>query len=274
MDLFQATILGIIQGLTEFLPVSSSGHLVISQHLFGLKEPELFFDISVHVGTLAAIIFFFRKEIISIIVSLAHFIAGLFNKKESFSNIYEDTNVKLAFLIVVGSVPTGILGILFHKIADQLFSSVVIVGFMLLVTGLLLWSTRRIKETSTGIAGFSAKYALIIGLVQGIAIMPGISRSGSTIAVALFLGLGRETAARYSFLLSIPAILGASVLSLADLSSHAVHSYKAATLGAVIAAIVGYCALKLLVYMVKQGSFHIFAPYCMIIGVLALYLGR
>ncbi|MDA3835335.1 MAG: undecaprenyl-diphosphate phosphatase [Spirochaetales bacterium] len=273
MDLFQATILGIIQGLTEFLPVSSSGHLVMFQHLFGLKEPELFFDISVHVGTLAAIVIFFRKEIISIIVSLAHFIARLFNKKESFSNIYEDTNVKLAFLIVVGSVPTGILGILFHRIADQLFSSVTIVGFMLIITGLLLWCTRRLKESNTGIAGFSAKDALIIGLVQGMAIMPGISRSGSTIAVGLFLGLERETAARYSFLLSIPAIIGASALSLTNLSSYTILSYKAAISGAVIAAIVGYCALKLLVYMVKQGRIHIFAPYCMIIGILALICG-
>ena len=273
MDLFQATILGIIQGLTEFLPVSSSGHLVMFQHLFGLKEPELFFDISVHVGTLAAIVIFFRKEIISIIVSLTHFIARLFNKKKSFPSIYEDTDVKLAFLIVVGSVPTGILGILFHRIADQLFSSVVVVGFMLLVTGLLLWCTRRIKKSDKGIAGFSAKDALIIGFVQGMAIIPGISRSGSTIAVGLFLGLERETAARYSFLLSIPAILGAAALSLINLSSYTILSYKAAISGAVIAAIIGYCALKLLVYMVKQGRIHIFAPYCMIIGVLALVCG-
>ncbi len=269
MDLFQAIILGIIQGLTEFLPVSSSGHLVIFQNLFGLKEPELFFDISVHVGTLAAIVIFFWKEIRAIIISLAHFSALALKKRVSFHSVYEDADAKLAILIVVGSIPTAIIGILFHKIADTLFSSVVLVGFMLIITGLLLWGTRWVKKDCKSINDFSVRDALIIGLMQGIAILPGISRSGSTIAVGLFLGLNRETAARYSFLLSIPAILGAAALSLNHLPAH-ILPLKVTLFGAFTSCIVGYWALKLLVKIVKHGRIQIFAPYCWAIGVLAL----
>jgi len=269
MDLFQAIILGIIQGLTEFLPVSSSGHLVIFQNLFGLKEPELFFDISVHVGTLAAIVIFFWKEIWAIIISLAHFSAMALKKRISFHSVYEDADAKLAILIVVGSIPTAIIGILFHKIADTLFSSVVLVGFMLIITGSLVWGTRWIKKDRKNINDFSVRDALIIGLVQGIAIIPGISRSGSTIAVGLFLGLNRETAARYSFLLSIPAILGAAALSLNHLSAHLLP-LKVTIFGAVTSCIVGYWALKLLIKIVKHGRMQIFAPYCWAIGILAL----
>ncbi|HUV51362.1 MAG TPA: undecaprenyl-diphosphate phosphatase [Anaerolineae bacterium] len=270
MDSFQAIILGIIQGLTEFLPVSSSGHLVIFQNLFGLKEPELFFDISVHVGTLAAIVIFFRKEIRAIIISLAHFIALALKKRCSFHDVYEDEDAKLAILIVVGSIPTAIIGILFHKIADTLFSSVVVVGFMLIITGLLLWGTRLIKKDRKSINSFSVRDALIIGLVQGMAIMPGISRSGSTIAAGLFLGLNRETAARYSFLLSIPAIMGAAALSLNNLSADNVLPLKVTFFGAFTSCVVGYWALKLLVKIVKHGRIQIFAPYCWAIGILAL----
>lgn len=262
--------MGIIQGLTEFLPVSSSGHLVIFQNLFGLKEPELFFDISVHVGTLAATVIFFRKEIWAIIISLAHFTSLALKKKCSFHNVYEDEDAKLAILIVVGSIPTAIIGVLFHKIADTLFSSVIVVGFMLIITGLLLWGTRFIKKDRKSINTFSIRDALIIGLVQGVAIIPGISRSGSTIAAGLFLGLNRETAARYSFLLSIPAILGASALSLNNLSANNILPLKITFFGAFTSCAVGYWALKLLVKIVKHGRIQIFAPYCWVIGVLAL----
>ena len=272
MQPLQAVILGIIQGLTEFLPVSSSGHLVIFQHLFGLKEPELFFDICVHLGTLVAVIIFFRKEIEAIIISISRFVKLYFKKKVSFVYIFEDVDTKLAFLIVVGTIPTAILGLLFHKVADLLFSSVVIVGFMLLLTGALLFSTRWVKNVGESITHFSIKDALIIGLVQGIAIMPGISRSGSTIAIGLFLGLNRETAARYSFLLSIPAILGAAMLSLMDVSTYSAFPLTVSFIGAFTSCIVGYSALRLLVYIVKQGRLHIFAPYCWLAGVIALML--
>ncbi len=273
MEPLQAVILGMIQGVTEFLPVSSSGHLVIFQHLFGLNEPELFFDVSVHLGTLVAVIIFFWEEIRKVIISIGRFFRLVFKKEISFSYINEDTDLKLAVLIVIGSIPTVFLGLLFHRIADQLFSSVILVGMMLLVTGSLLWGTRWVKKEGRSIACFSIRDALFIGLMQGVAILPGISRSGSTIAAGLFVGLSRETAARYSFLLFIPAILGAEILSLKDLPDCRVSSNPVVILGAVTACIVGYGALRLLLRLIKQGRLHFFAPYCWLAGITALILG-
>ena len=271
MEPIQAIILGIIQGITEFLPISSSGHLVIFQRLFGIKEPELFFDVSVHLGTLAAVIIFFWREIRSIVVSLFRISTSFLKKEVSLAGVYEDAEVKLALMIVVGSIPTGLIGLLLSKNADKIFSSVSITGFMLVITGLLLWSTRRIKKE--GAVDFSIKRAMLIGIVQGLAVMPGISRSGSTIAVGMFLGLNREIAARYSFLLSIPAIVGAEILVMKDLSSPMI-STSATIMGTVSAFVIGYFSLKLLLYIVKKGQLHIFAPYCWIIGLAALILGR
>ncbi len=271
MEPIQAIVLGIIQGLTEFLPISSSGHLVLFQHLFGLKEPELFFDISVHAGTLIAVFIYFWKEIQAIIISLIRFASLLLKKEASLGYIWEDADVKLAFLIIIGSGPTAFIGLLFREVADQLFSSVFIVGVALIVTGLFLWVTRGIKKEGESVAGFSVKNALVIGVIQGIAIIPGISRSGSTIAAGLFLGLNRETAARYSFLLSIPAIIGAEILSLKDVSVHQLDMMT--LLGTVMAGAVGYCALTLLVYIVKKGQLHIFSPYCWLVGIMTLIWG-
>ena len=210
---FEAVILGAVQGLTEFLPVSSSGHLVIFQHIFNLKEPEVLFDVGVHIGTLVAVIIFFRKELHCIIASVFRFFDGILKKKVSFKDAPQDTDIKLALLIIAGTIPTGILGLFLYKIVGRIFSSVVLVGLMLIVTGLLLIITVLIKKNDKGIERFSIKDALIIGLIQGISIIPGISRSGSTIAFGLFLGLERETSARFSFLLSIPAIIGAAILN-------------------------------------------------------------
>ena len=218
LGLIEAVILGIIQGLTEFLPVSSSGHLVIFQHLFGLKEPELVFDIAVHVGTLTAVLIYFKKELAGIIRAIIHMSRRSLKGDATIRDVWSDPEVRLALLIVLGSIPTALIGIGFHQVADQIFSSVRIVGLMLLVTGSVLWLTRWVEKTDRDVGRFSAGRALIVGLVQGLAILPGISRSGSTIAAGLFLGLKRDLAARYAFLLSIPAISGAAVLAARDLS--------------------------------------------------------
>jgi len=266
MNAFHGAILGIIQGLTEFLPVSSSGHLVIFQHIFGLKEPELFFDISVHMGTLAAIIVLFWRDIHKIIMSVFRFL------KNPLSGIENDPDLKLAFLIIAGSVPTAIIGLLFNEIKDKLFSSITLVGIMLLITGLMLLATRWIKKDRKGIASFSMTNAIIIGVIQGLAILPGISRSGSTISTALFLGIDRATAARYSFLLSIPAIIGAELLSLREVAFDSIISFKTVFIGTAASFFVGYFALVLLMHIVKKGRFYIFAPYCFIVGIAALFL--
>lgn len=270
MNTFQAVVLGTIQGLTEFLPVSSSGHLVLGQHLFGLTEAKLFFDVSVHAGTLLAVMIFFRREIFSILKALV----GLLVNRSGGAQPQADADARLALLIVIGSVPTALIGLGFHRIADRLFSSVFIVGCCLLATGALLWATRWVRADESGPPRFSAGKALVIGTVQGLAILPGVSRSGSTIAVGLFLGLPGDVAARYSFLLSIPAILGAQMLQVFDLGepgNEAVLNTPVLA-GTVAAFVVGYASLAMLVYIVNRGRMHLFAPYCWIVGAGALAL--
>ena len=272
MNIFQAIILGIVQGLTEFLPVSSSGHLVLFQHLFGLTEAELLFDVILHLGTLVAVFIFFRKDIYAIIVSVIRYCHKALTIG-SFPPASEDPDLKLALLIIIGSIPTAIIGLLFHKIADQLFSSVLIAGSMLIVTGIILFFTRFVKSSTKDVSLFSVKDSLIIGISQGLAIMPGLSRSGTTMATGLFLGLNHVTAARYSFLLSIPAILGASLLSFGDLAGNTHIPLTAYLAGALISCITGYFALKFLFYIVKKGQLHFFSPYCLIIGIISLITG-
>ena len=274
MNVLEAIILGILQGLTEFLPVSSSGHLVLFQHLFGLKDAELFFNICVHLGTLMAVIIVFRQEIIKIISALLQLVSLGGPNEKFMQKVDSDPELKMAALIVIGSIPTLILGLLFASIADRLFSSTLVTGLMLMAPGLLLWLTRKI-ESHAGAASsnrLTAGKAFIIGIVQGLAIIPGISRSGSTISAGLLLGVDRETAARYSFLLSIPAIVGAGLLSLKDGFSQTDPVIWISLLGAVTAALVGYGALKLLLRMVKKGRLHVFSPYCWLVGILAILL--
>jgi undecaprenyl-diphosphatase len=273
MQPIQAIMLGVIQGLTEFLPVSSSGHLVLLQNLFGLKEPEVLFDISLHVGTLIAVCIVFFPEIFSILKTLLS-LPGLIKTSGSMKQLYQDNEpVRMATLIVLGSIPTAILGLLFHKVVDQLFGSVWIVGLMLIITGALLWLTRRFRIKGRPLKGTTMKDALVIGLVQGVAIMPGISRSGSTISVALFMGINREVAGRYSFLLSIPAILGALVLSLDSPAMQATVSGGMLLMGTLTAGIVGFGALKVLLHLVNRGRLHLFAPYCWLLGFVAFIVG-
>jgi len=272
MEPFQAIVLGIIQGLTEFLPVSSSGHLVIFQYLFGLKEPELFFDICVHLGTLLAVIIVFRQEIRELMRSLGHLVWLIFVEDAHFEHLFENSEFKMLLLVFFGFFPTAILGVVFHEIGPQLFSSVLVVGLMLIITGGLLWQTRRVAGAGGGLDVFSIRTALIIGLVQGLAIMPGISRSGSTIALGLFLGLNRELSARYSFMLAIPAILGAGILSLHGLAADPNVDYNIALIGAAVSFVVGYFALVLLLRLVKTAKLYLFAPYCWAASLAAFLL--
>ena len=270
MESLQSVMLGIIQGLTEFLPVSSSGHLVLLQNLFGIREPELLFDISLHLGTLLAVFIVFYKEILRILQTLLR-LPALIKSSGNLKSVFADNEeIRIFALILIGSIPTAILGILFHKIADQIFGAVWIVGVMLLVTGTLLWFTRQISNEGRPLIKVSIRDALMIGLIQGMAIMPGISRSGATISMALFLGMNREVAGRYSFLLSIPAILGALILGLNSTIIQTDIPGKIILLGTVIAAIVGYIALKILLRMVKQGHLYYFAPYCWLLGAATL----
>jgi len=273
-------MLGVIQGLTEFLPVSSSGHLVLFQRLFGLKEPELLFDVCLHIGSLVAVIIFFRKDIWAIIVSVIRSTGLVFSSGIKLQDLYKDPDFKMAVLIIAGSVPTALIGFFLQKVAERLFSSIILVGFMLIATGIVLFLTgvlirykSKMETKEKDINGFLLKDSLIIGIIQGMAIIPGISRSGTTIAIGLFLGLDKETAARYSFLLSIPAIFGAGLLTLKDLPAEGGNPIGVILTGTLVSCIVGYFALKFLVYIVKQGNLYLFAPYCWIVGLITLFVG-
>jgi undecaprenyl-diphosphatase len=271
MDLMQAIILGAIQGLTEFFPVSSSGHLVIFQQMMGLKEPVLIFDISVHVGTLAAVFIFFFNDISNILKSLMRSIScRLRGQPEKLAEV-EIRDARMAWMLVAGSLPTALIGVGMHMISDVLYASLIIVGVSLLITGGILLGTRWISQEKESGSALTIKQALLIGTVQGLAVIPGISRSGSTIAAGLFLGVNRDIAIRYSFLLSIPAILGALVLQILTDSSGAGNiSLSIIAAGMLTSMVVGYSALSLLVKMVQKGHLYFFTPYCIVLGVIVL----
>ena len=261
-DWLQGLLLGIVQGLTEFLPVSSSGHLVLAQAWLGenffAASDAVFFDLVLHVGTLLPVLWFYRADLGRITRSV--FDTSTLKELGPRGWLRDDADRWLACLVLIATVPTGLIGVTLEDTFESLFSSVVPVTAALAVTGALLFSTRRLKDTSDG-APIGVGVALLIGLAQGIAITPGISRSGSTIALALFLGLPREQAARFSFLLSIPAILGAVVLK----SRHGIPlegiDFGAVVAGFLAAVFVGYAALAMLVALVKRGGLHRFAWY-------------
>lgn len=272
MDFFQSVSLGVVQGLTEFLPVSSSGHLVLFQNLFGLKEPELLFDICLHMGTLLAVVAVFYKDIFNLLETLFK-IPQKAKNAGGLKSLYEnDETFRQGVLIICGSIPTAVLGILFSKKADALYSSVGLVGAALLVTGIALWMTRYMTRHGRSQLEMRWMDAVVIGIVQGFAIIPGISRSGSTIAAGLFMGVNREVAGRFSFLLSLPAILGALVISIDTEAIGTSAPLNLVVAGSVAAAIVGYLALLFLLRVVKKGKFYYFAPYCWIVGALSIFL--
>jgi len=268
--------LGIVQGLTEFLPISSSAHLVLVPKLIGVTYPTpeaaVAFDTILHVGTLVAVIGFFWKELIAIIKALISSILDIFRGK-FIKGLKEDSFKRLTWLLVVGTIPAGLAGIIFEKQFDALFNSVAAVGFFLLITGILLWAAEKVKGGHKGIQEVSFKNALFIGIFEALAIAPGISRSGATISAGLFAGLERKLAAKFSFLLSIPAILGAALVQIKDISTGFEANTAVIMAGFLAAVIFGYLAIAFLMrIIVRERSLLIFAYYCWIVGALTLIL--
>jgi undecaprenyl-diphosphatase len=272
IDWFEALVLGVVQGATEYLPVSSSGHLVIFQHLFGLDEPALLFDIVLHVATLLAVLWYYRQDIADLIGQSLAAVRSLKRGASWAQTQIDYPSFRLAWLIILGTVPTALIGITLQDTFEALFGSLHTVGIMLCVTGFILLLTRFGSRGTRGVGQMRPVDALLIGLVQGLAITPGISRSGSTIAVALLLGIEKETAARYSFLLSVPSIFGALLLKIDD-GGESIGT-AATSVGFVAALVTGYLCLALLVQLVKRGKLAWFAPYCFVAGVFALALAR
>lgn len=272
MNTFVAIVLGIVQGLTEFLPISSSGHLVIFQELFGmndLEESHLLFDTLLHFGTLLSIFLVYNKDMYYLI---KEFFGILTDISKGEVNIHASPYRKMIMLLITATIPTVIIGLLFKDMFDLMFKSIRVVGFTLLFTGFLLSISNKLISGSKDEADAKYSNAFIIGLFQGMAIMPGISRSGSTIVAGLLNGFKKEFAVKFSFLISIPAILGAAVLQIPDLLRQGIDStiifpYIAGTLAA---AITGFIAIKFLINLLNKGKFYLFSYYCWGVGVFII----
>jgi undecaprenyl-diphosphatase len=260
MDPFQALVLGVIQGISEWLPISSSGHLAIAEELLGLPAKEnLLFDLFVHLGTLFAVCTYFRKEIVRIVVAT-------FTPKERRGS-QEEALRMLGLLILVATVPIAVLGVLVSGYIQDAFN-LTLIGMMLVVNaGVLFFAERRGRTATRKNARFAD--AIVIGLFQAVAILPGISRSGSTISGGMFRGIQREMAATFAFLLSVPAILGAFLYGLVTL-----HSYDAnlgnLVIGLVSAFLMGLASIEYLLKAIRSGRLWLFSIYCAVLGVIVV----
>jgi len=261
-QLIKTVILGIIQGLTEWLPISSTGHLKVAERLLGLSVP-LFFDVVLHVGTLAVILVFFRSDVKEVLAAFVRL---------DFKTYYG----RLIPLIVVGVIPTVIIGLLLDVFFESALQNLSTIALAFIICGFVLYVAKFGRE-KTDKVGF--KEALLVGVAQGLAVVPGLSRSGLTIAIALLLGIRRKQAFKFSFLLSIPAVAGALAWTVytefGELAASNVGLVEVVA-GAAVALVVGYTALKLLWRVLAKGKFHFFAFYCWVLGVflaLALFYG-
>ena len=266
MTLFQSVILGIAQGLTEFLPISSSGHLVLIQNLFGMKEPMLAFDIAVHGGTLLAILAFFHQDILDILKDFLSSLQKVFSKKHASTPSIQPPHRGLWVCILITLIPTGIMAVCFKHLFETAFANLLFVAAAWFVMGLLLILSQRFQKGQKDLSVIHYGDAFWIGLVQGIALLPGISRSGSTILAGMFLGIKKEDAAKFSFLISIPAVVGAIVMDLKKgLEYFSAHTVVVLA-GFLAAAITGYFVIRWLMGLIRQGRFFLFGYYCIAVS--------
>jgi len=273
MTYLNAVVLGLIQGLAEFLPISSSGHLALFQNFLGLNEPMLFFDVMLHVGTLLAVFVYFRSEITGVALAAAGRAPGA---PGAWPASVADGR-KIILLILIASVPAGVVGLVLGDAVESAFGSVAAVGGLLLVTGAFLLAadtkTRRNPADGAPAAMMGLAGALIIGSAQAFALLPGVSRSGATICAAIFIGVARRDAARFSFLMAIPAIAGAAVLHLKDAGT-GLPPMLPVIIGAAVAFISGLIALKWLLAVLTRGRLLWFSIYCFAIGAAAIVLSQ
>ena len=260
LSLIETLILAIVQGVTEWLPISSSGHLVVVQQYLLHEQPPLIFDVALHIGTLCVVLAVFRRELISILKALVKL-------------DFKSEEGKLGVFIAVGSIPTALIGYFFHDMLESFFYNVLVVGMALVVNGVFLFFSERRGD------GRRVDFldSLLIGVAQGTAIIPGISRSGLTIATALLRKVEKKTAFAFSFLLSVPAVIGAAILESARAWASdelVISGLDTATMffGVVVSMIIGYISLKLLQKIVMSKRLHLFAYYCWIVGIaIVLY---
>ncbi|HAL32095.1 MAG TPA: undecaprenyl-diphosphate phosphatase [Lachnospiraceae bacterium] len=274
MNVFQAILMGIVQGIAEFLPVSSSGHLAIFQNLLHIEtDTGLLFDVLLHLGTLLAIFVVFWKDIWRLIVEFFGIIADFFRRFSDPDVIVLSSGYrKFVLLIIVSTIPTAILGYVGRSFVEYASTTLLIPGIGLLITSFLLFICDRIGDGRKGIKKITYLNAFEIGMVQGVATMPGISRSGATIAACLMLGVKKETAVKYSFIMSIPAVLGAVVLEMKDAFGTKIPAGTLVSyiIGMVVAAIVGYFAIRFMIGVVRRKKYIYFSIYCLVVGIIAI----
>lgn len=265
MSLLQSIILGIFQGVAEFLPISSSGHLVLLQNIFDIDQGGLFFTIMLHFGTLISIFIVYFKDIVKIIISFFQIIRDFFTKRTVELN---NESKVLAVMIIVGTIPTGLIGIFFKDFFEGLYESLVAVGIALIITGILLMISEKTNSGRKTAKDMTIFDAIFIGIFQGFAIIPGISRAGSTIVGGLFRGLDKKLATKYSFLLAIPAILGAALVQMIDVFKGEVSIVFSLPLivGLILSTVTGVIAIKFLIKMLEKGKLYYFSYYVWIIG--------
>jgi undecaprenyl-diphosphatase len=257
-----AILLGLIQGITEFLPISSSGHLTLAQHFIEVSGDDLAFDLVLHLGTLLPVFVVFRQDILQML-------------RDPFIGtgpFLERPGVRWLYLVGVATIPTGIIGLLLEDLFESMFSGYLSLAWQFSITALVLHYTARTQAGSRQVESLTARDALIVGIAQGIAILPAISRSGSTIAMAMVLGWNRDLSGRFSFVLSIPAILGACLLK-----ARKIHELDSAVLpvwlaGGLVALISGWISLLFLVRVIRAGNFSRFAWYCWGMAIISLAL--
>ena len=285
MSLLQAILLGLVQGITEFLPVSSSGHLAIFQYIFKVNtDTGMLFEVMLHLGTLIAVCVVFWKDIKKLFIEGIHLLAdacinlrALFSNKfrhgnDAYRRIVTNAYRKFVLLILVTTIPTGIIGIALNGVVDMASSSLLIPGICLIINAIVLLLVGSLPGGRKKVKASGYKEAAAIGIAQGIAVLPGISRSGSTISACLALGFDRNFAVKYSFIASLPAIIGANIMELRHLGD-AVSSggnFLYYIIGMIVAGVVGYVCIRIMMYVVSNKKFSYFAYYCAIVGIISL----
>lgn len=254
---FKSIFLGVVQGLAEFLPVSSSAHLVIFQQWLGLSKEGTFllaYDVLLHFGTLMALLVVFKKELVDIC--------------RSFIKPTEENQLdrKLGLFIILATIPAGVIGVKFEDFFSVLFADAIPASFFLIITGWILWLTKFVQVSKIDIQEMRWYHAVLVGLAQAVAILPGISRSGSTIAMGLFIKLSPAMAVRFSFLLAIPAILGANIFEARHIAAIKPSAIFPVFLGILAAFVVGYVAIRWMLRLVADSKLHVFSWYCWIFG--------
>ena len=265
-------LLGLIQGLTEFFPVSSSGHLVIAKYFLKLNLPGAAFEAFLHFGTIVAVVVLFRKDIKELVIAFFDSIYNL-SQGEKISNIFKNNlSSKLAWYLVISTIPAAIIGYTFSSYFEMLFSEPIIAAFMLTITGAFLWyGNKKFLGGTKNISKITCKDAIIIGVAQALAIFPGISRSGLTVIAGLSRNLDREFAAKYSFILSIPIIIGASIFKMGEMSSLNID-LNIMVLSGLVAAISSYGAMKIFIGLLKNRKIYFFSYYLWVLSGLTIII--